>query len=961
MDSFIFNDYTKRLLNGEVNSSQVWNFLPVNRKFVETLENCSSMNYKQFRNTSDIGCYSADGLTEHRKTFLYNSINDTYSVSPFYDVVSSMGGLVEATYSKITYTKASDTFNKPLYIDSTVSDDDLERTYGIILNDEHKKYKDNGFYYVIKASELNWLADRCEKNNTFNICLGDNIFEENLIKPIGSYEHPYQGTFDGCGYVFSSCNISVDKELNGVIGVLGNLGEVKNVRIADMSFSGNNVLNLTYSRKYNNDINVGFVAKNYGNVHDVSSIGDNYLYGLSPAIYSTNNKTDDKGGEYSRVFKVGYLIDQDFSNAKFYNKDCEWKYYDKVAKTESSLKKIIISSDDGDIIVEDRDFISFYYTDTGSDDGSWPVLVDFLGNELESYGEYKQFFKKVNSFNSLISHTNNEYKIKTLNGETEIEYDDLVDSFNNNKYYYECDGILMDLIYIEIGITEFNDGVLKANIKNSSNYIEVTPDNFKNNILNIVNNSENIYHNTNTYNKCFVYYDGDNNIHPYYGYFGCNILTQEYCKGFENTLKHTYIVSPIIGSNYNIVSGCLNNSNIYFGINSDSSYNPFAGEYGGIAGYNEGNVINNTSNCVIKDYKNDISKYSHRFYKIFDEGIELMENSLVKLIYEKNVTLKNYLIFGNLVGRDNLYSNSSLIENNLSNLIIEKTDNFNVDYFRPSMIMGSTYASTVNSSVSSYKSNISGNSGYIDNKDECTTTLFSNELFLDLNEYPNIYHYSNKGYDSNGSMYYYETDTNYINAQKRELNEIVKKYNSDNTCFGVYKKCINVNIPNTSFIAQNYTYISNASNHLKNCTYTNGSTTTTSLSIDDIDYDLNEGNNIDNGFDIGRYMVNMDYKKEILKPLSAKVEFNYDNISFNLIDKENNLYWGTSANPNDELKCKTSLNGEVINSKDFAGVIVYDNDGNLVGYHNNYKTNVIYNTYSLVYENDVIMEIGNDI
>lgn len=968
MDSFIFNEYTKRLLNGEVNSSQVWNFLPVNKKFIETFENCSSLNFKQFRTTADIACYSADGNSESRYNYINNADDSKYNYEYFYDVVNNFSGLVNATYSNIRYKKDTDTNNKPLFIDNSVSDEELEELYNIKLNDIHKSYQDEGFYYVTKVSELNWLADRCNLNNKFNICLGDNIVDESIEKSIGTYENPYQGTFDGAGYVFSSCNINIKNAINGVIGVLGNKGIVKNIRIEDLSYKSNNILTTSFANKNNNDIIAGFVAKNYGQVYDVSSIGDNYIFGVSPSIYSLSNRTDNKSEEYNvnKLIQTGYLIDQDSYSLtrNIYNGNVQLDYIDTMPSQDGEGKifenvRLVLSANNTKKTIPNNQFVLINRKDTQKI-RIW--LNDWTDIQFSANADsYSSLFRNTTGIYNIYDHSNGDFRIAAINYDrSKITNKTLSSDFKKEHFYFNLakNDILYDLTYLHFSEKDwdFNSSTNEFIIKcDASGYKDLTNEDKKTTQFYssfFINSATNICYNYEDDKLSRLYcWDDNDNIHPYYGYFESYNYKYSAVESLNPSIRYTYLISPIVGSNYNYISGCLNNSNIYFGIDKNHNYNPFAGEFGCIAGYNEGKITNNSSNAIIKDY-NGIKTYNQKIFQKYElDEFSKIDGKLIKSIYDENIYLKNYLIYGNIVGRDNLYNDSSKITNNISKLIIEKTDKFEHDYFRPSLLVGSMYLNTCLSSVSSYKSIVSGNTSYLNNSSDASATSTFNELFLNLNEYPNVVHYSNT-YQHDGTNY--ETNEQYINKQNAEIQRIMNKF--DNSAYGKRYQNFQITIPNPSYIATYNSYM-NINNHLFNCSYLNEKTNTAKFDIKKMSYNLPEYMMVDKGFDIKRYILTADYSSVNLKPLSAHVEFDYDNTNFVIKECENNLYWGTSSDPNEVLKTQNEMDGYVINSKDFAGILVYDNYGNLICYENNYRTNVLYDTYSMKYKDKIIMRI----
>lgn len=1010
MDSFIFNEYTKRLLNGEVNSSQVWNFLPVNRKFIEPFENCSSMEFRQFRTTADIACYSADGYTTQREEFLKTESYDEDERKSMYDVLSSYNGIVNVTISDVKFKRDSDLESKPLYIDDSVTDEELQELYNITLNDTHKLYQKDGFYFVTKVSELNWLSNRCKYNNTFNICLGDNLVGETFTRCIGTYDYPYQGTFDGAGYYISSCDIQVTKDLNGVIGVLGNNGVVKNVRIADMSFNDKNLLTTSYAQKYNSNINVGFVAKNYGNVYDVSSIGTNYVYGLSPAYYFMSNRTDNKNASNDDniyTFGSAYLIDlSDIAQSswsfslynnhlKFSNPGHTYKYYNvTLSSKEGTTVNLYTNSS------MDKNTLMFTWTGVPENYNDNFVLYDWLeGDNSTKLNHYsnsngnhitdKIFF---GNFNDVINHYNNSYN---------MYYTDKSKKGNMGKNFYNigyktptfyCVNNEIDLIQY-FSVDDFRTE--NENIIFEGNFFNPTTSEIQEDKFNKFSEVNNVYYksnndNTNVKNgECIDY---AKTVHPYFGYFnayGDRIpsLNKDICRGSNYDLKYTYIVSPIVGSNFNTITGCLNNSNIYFGINKNGDYNPFAGEFGGIAGYSEGIVKSNTSNSKICSYNITEKNIGYKILSYIDfneDTRKTMDSDLFESMinYDK---VKNYLIFGNIVGRCNLYNYEyiefddsyevkSNISNNNSTLIIDDgiSNICNKDYCRPSTLIGSmdVYTKDITKDALENKILIYSNDLTIDNNDSnVSSTFYYNEVNLvPFYELSNLVYYNDKCVNDKGTeIYYINIEKDGAQNKITEFNDaqsLIYKTIDDNTINGggsylekSYDRFkIEFDYAKNSFITNNFSYI-DYNNSLNNCKYNKSlSYGSTSPTILDLTYNKNDVDELDRYFDVKKILLREDYTAINLKPLSAEVNFDFNSANFKLENLEDSLTWGYSGEIEQILQKVEECTGYVINTKDFAGVLIYDNSGNLVGYENNYSTNVLYDRYRMNFENNIAME-----
>lgn len=97
-----------------------------------------------------------------------------------------------------------------------------------ILNDE-------GVYELCTADDLFWFAEEVNSGNTLiNAALKNNIDLNNREwTPIGNYENPYRGKFNGNGYTISGlyCNVtSVDEAVAGLFGY--NTGTVSSLAVS---------------------------------------------------------------------------------------------------------------------------------------------------------------------------------------------------------------------------------------------------------------------------------------------------------------------------------------------------------------------------------------------------------------------------------------------------------------------------------------------------------------------------------------------------------------------------------------------------------------------------------------------------------------------------------------------------------------------------------------------------------
>ena len=130
---------------------------------------------------------------------------------------------------------------------------------------------------------------------------------KNNHTPIGSTELPFIGEFDGCGYVISDLSIDESrKAVQGLFGVIGEEGMVRNVGLKENSICGKS--------------DVGAIAGiNYGTIESCFQTGD--IYGMEDSaggIAGRNSGTVENCYSTGLVcggYKTGAYIDTDFSGS----------------------------------------------------------------------------------------------------------------------------------------------------------------------------------------------------------------------------------------------------------------------------------------------------------------------------------------------------------------------------------------------------------------------------------------------------------------------------------------------------------------------------------------------------------------------------------------------------------------------------------------------------------------------
>lgn len=340
MSSFIFDNFKKRFLTGGVPKSDSWHFIPVNDTF-KTLYEHDDVKLYHYRNINDFTQANSAvfnfNLTPEAKQF-NNELTEKYSVKglkgislddkkcwqpdAIYGTGVLAGNKVYRTWSKVT--DDNDLSNKPMYIKGK-NVNRFYSVYGKNVTDNtaiSSYIESGGFYYIRSKDELTWFANRANTGNNKIIgVLGDNI--EGVINgdPIGKDEaNPYQGILDGNGFTLKNISVECNNVDNGLVGVLGKYGTVRNFNIDNSNSVDTLVckkpINLRHIKEDARDINAGIlVGRNYGKIENINALNMKYFKfnGFVPEVYSVTNKSDDYTWTDGKIRKKF-----DTSNSNYY-------------------------------------------------------------------------------------------------------------------------------------------------------------------------------------------------------------------------------------------------------------------------------------------------------------------------------------------------------------------------------------------------------------------------------------------------------------------------------------------------------------------------------------------------------------------------------------------------------------------------------------------------------------------
>lgn len=289
MASVVFNPFKQRFINGEVPSADTWNFIPVNRKFKKEFAESSEYKLEQLRDINDFKMVNSSAWDDS----LFQGMRRDLT---WFKPVQTSGEQVPMFIT----SGASDENGNVLKTDNWSKFKETEYFKDVSANNHIQDYlEDGGFYYLRSKEELRWFANHVNtENNCVNGVLGDSI-EGVIQNQVGASEAmPFQGVLDGNGYTING-TIICDNDDNGLVGILGEKGVVRNFRIKgsdDPTLVCKKTINLNHIKNDGRDINAGvLVGRNYGTVEniDASDLNKFTFSGFVPQVYSVTNKSDD--------------------------------------------------------------------------------------------------------------------------------------------------------------------------------------------------------------------------------------------------------------------------------------------------------------------------------------------------------------------------------------------------------------------------------------------------------------------------------------------------------------------------------------------------------------------------------------------------------------------------------------------------------------------------------------------
>ena len=254
MESFIFNDFKRRIIEGDVPLTDTWTLFPVNKSFTadfdDKLEYVKSANdFRLFFNAEHKD--EAYNFQKYKtkmamEDYIYQKLENT-------DLKSKPFFVTEENFAHFLSIFPGQEHLRDLFF-KTHTENEITTFYNFAREDHREKEVVNGvikekivlrgFYYVNTAEELKWCAEKVNGtiyDNKINIVLGDNIGvnKENFtIDSLTQYStdstdfkiinfsigsnpaQPFEGVFYGNGFKFVNLILDCENDVNGILDML---------------------------------------------------------------------------------------------------------------------------------------------------------------------------------------------------------------------------------------------------------------------------------------------------------------------------------------------------------------------------------------------------------------------------------------------------------------------------------------------------------------------------------------------------------------------------------------------------------------------------------------------------------------------------------------------------------------------------------------------------------------------
>lgn len=312
----VFNDFKRRLLNGEVPNSFNCKAYLLNSNYEKITETPEYM-----RNIIDFA------------TLNYGALHVDSTTHQLAGSAIASGAIIENTYYRTSATSEEDVSQAMYSVVTSANVSAMSGILGIARNtrfedtrfaDYLKKY--SYFYVVTRADEFAKLIKDCRENDyeTFAVVLADDIEHVTINSTCFgvSREHPFRGVFDGNGYALHIASLNANSRSNGIFGYIAETGIVRNLKILSdeqsnslanntISIINNNKISLSTIKNGDGDVKIGVLAGvNNGTIENtLLSANIIHIGSCTPEFYFVQNKTSNEN-LLSNSWKKLNLLDQ---------------------------------------------------------------------------------------------------------------------------------------------------------------------------------------------------------------------------------------------------------------------------------------------------------------------------------------------------------------------------------------------------------------------------------------------------------------------------------------------------------------------------------------------------------------------------------------------------------------------------------------------------------------------------
>ena len=296
----VYNDFKRRLLNGEVSADFPCTAILLNSAFDAMYDHAA-----YFRSVADFQAYSANSL-KYSDWLFYG---DRYTGN-----LLAHGNVLETTYYRDTNLNEEDTDNSDIMIVTSANSAEYAPMYARGNEQQNARFADyidkyGYFYLVARADDFNTLVSRTQSLNMerFVVVLADNIEHVDVAGSCFgcSREYPFRGIFDGNGYALCLHSMQIDSRSNGIFGYISDEAIVRNLIISadatelddtdsEILVTNTEQISLNTLKAGLGDVKFGVLAgTNNGTVENVLINAKlRYSDDFTPSFCFVQNKTD---------------------------------------------------------------------------------------------------------------------------------------------------------------------------------------------------------------------------------------------------------------------------------------------------------------------------------------------------------------------------------------------------------------------------------------------------------------------------------------------------------------------------------------------------------------------------------------------------------------------------------------------------------------------------------------------